>query len=90
MVRTNVAPLDPAFRSRAEVAAAFLVFGASMLRLGSGRGGSMPSLKVACLIDGELKVARTGETTHREICNREAVVGSVVVDGYLLQANDPQ
>lgn len=53
-----------------------------MLPLGSVHGGSLPPCKIACLVDGEVKEARSGDRCHRDIVVREAVCGSTVVDGY--------
>jgi hypothetical protein len=73
------------FVPRSVFARRFGIFGASMLPLGSIHGGKMPvGIKVACRIDGELREARYGETTHREICQREAIPGSVIVEGFSL------
>lgn len=73
------------FIPRNALARRFGIYGASMLPLGSVHGGPLPAgLKVACLIDGDLKEARSGETTHREICQREAIPGSHIEEGYSL------
>jgi hypothetical protein len=73
------------FVPRSVFARRFGIFGASMLPLGSAYGGKIPSgVKVACVIDGELKEVRYGETTHREISQREAIPGSVIVEGFSL------
>lgn len=75
------------FASRAEFSRRFGIHGASMLPLGSVYGGELPQrARVACLIDGELRETRSGEASHREICTREAVVGSVIVDGFSYEA----
>lgn len=59
-----------------------------MMMLGSDKGGILPPrCRVACLVDGELKEARSGESTHREITAREAIPGSSVVDGYTYDQN---
>lgn len=76
------------FASRAEFSRRFGIYGASMLSLGSVHGGKLPAgVNVACLIDGELKEARHGEISHREICQREAVPGSEIVEGFSLPNN---
>lgn len=83
--RRSMERLVRQFVTRSVFARRFGIFGASMLPLGSAYGGKLPEgIKVACIIDGELKEARHGETTHREICQREAIPGSVIEDGFSL------
>lgn len=62
-----------------------------MLPLGSVHGGPLPStVRIACLVDGELKEARYGEVSHRDICRREALPGSTLEEGFSVAADaDP-
>jgi hypothetical protein len=83
--RRSMERLVRLFVPRSVFARRYGIFGASMLPLGSVHGGKMPAgIKVACMIDGELKESRYGETTHREICQREAIPGSLIVEGFSL------
>ncbi len=76
------------FIPREKFARRYGIYGASMLPLGSVYGGKLPAgIRIACLIDGDLKEARCGEKTHREIIAREAVPGSVVENGYSVDPN---
>lgn len=84
--RRSMERLVRLFVPRSVFARRWGIYGAPMLRLGSVHGGKMPAgIKVACMIDGELKEARYGETTHREICQREAIPGSVIDEGFSSQ-----
>ena len=83
--RRSMERLVRLFVPRSFFARRYGIYGASMLPLGSVHGGKLPEgIKVACMIDGELKDARYGETTHREICLREAIPGSVIEEGFSL------
>lgn len=75
-----------AFISRADFARRYGIHGASELRLGSVSGSPLPPfLKVASIIDGELREARYGDSAHRHIQAREAVPGSEIMEGYSYQ-----